>query len=58
MFLSRGRGGCDLIEPLLLNAHSLIGKTLESKEQWRTCIPHIPKDGDPPLFCCPCLHQT
>lgn len=60
MFLSRGRGGCvsDLVEPLLLKAHSLTGKALESKEQWRTCIPHIPKDGDPPLSCCPCLHQT
>lgn len=58
VFLSQGRGGCvsDLAEPLLLKAHSLTGKTSESKEQWRTCIPHIPKDGDPPLFCCPCLH--
>lgn len=48
MFLSWGRGGCvsDLGEPLLLRAHSLTGKTLESKEQWRTCILHIPKDGD------------
>lgn len=60
MFLSRGRAGCasDLAEPLLLKAHSLTGKTLESKEQWRTCIPHIPKDGDPLLSCCPCLHRT
>lgn len=35
VFLSRGRGGCvsDLVKPLLLKAHSLTGKALESKEQ-------------------------
>lgn len=36
MFLSHGgRGGCvsDLVKPVLLKAHSLTGKTLESKEQ-------------------------
>lgn len=55
MFLSQGRGDCasnhnsDPAEPLLLRAHSLTGQTLESKERWRPCIPHIPKDEEPPL---------
>lgn len=58
MFLSQGRGGCasehngDPAKPLPLGAHSLTGQTLKSKERWRPCIPHIPKDRERP----PSLH--
>lgn len=48
----------DPAKPLLLRAHSLTGQTSESKEQWRPSIPHIPKDGEPPLSRCLCLSQA
>lgn len=45
-------------QSLAAQAHSLTGQTLESKEQWRPYIPHIPKDGEPPLSRWPCLPQA
>lgn len=61
MFLSQGSSGSasnhnsDPAKPLSFGAHSLTGQTLESEEQWRPHIPHIPKHGEPHLPHCLCL---